>query len=115
MTAPVRQQQTPTPNDENNTKGWQVSFVMPAQYTKADLPIPNDGQVLITELPTQDFVTIKFSGSNEGENLAQHLRLLEAYVQDKNLSVIGEPIYAFYNPPWTLPAMRRNEILMQLQ
>lgn len=31
-----------------------------------------------------------------------------------NLVVVGEPVFAFYNPPWTLPFLRRNEVIFQL-
>ena len=47
-------------------------------------------------------------------NLKQHRKVLENYVRDQNLNVTGEAVYAFYNPPWTLPWMRRNEIMLPI-
>lgn len=108
MTAPV-QQQAATSDGE-----WQVRFVMPAGYTMATLPKPNNPAVRLIERPAERYVVIRFSGTSSAANLGEHLALLERYVQDKQLMVTGAPQYAFYNPPWTLPFLRRNEIMFAL-
>lgn len=108
MTAPV-QQQAATRDGE-----WAVRFVMPAGYTMATLPKPNNPAVRLFERPAERFVVIRFSGTSSAANLSEHQVLLEQYVSDKQLKVTGAPQYAFYNPPWTLPFMRRNEIMFAL-
>ncbi|MEM9243300.1 MAG: heme-binding protein [Pseudomonadota bacterium] len=107
MTAPVIQ--TPT-----ETNQWQVRFVMPKTYTLATLPKPNNPNVKVYQQAAKKFVVIVFSGSITDQNIKQHLALLKQYISKHQLNVTGSPVYAFYNPPWTLPFMRRNEILFEL-
>lgn len=107
MTAPVMQQ-------AEAADSWTVRFVMPAQYSMATLPKPNNSQVKIIEMPPKKVVVIRFSGSITENSLNKHLLLLKQYIADNKLQVNGEPEYAFYNPPWTLPFMRRNEIMFNL-
>jgi effector-binding domain-containing protein len=122
MTAPVIQQESskiamtaPVMQTESSAKQWLVRFVMPSDYTLKTLPKPNNKQVKIIEEPARTMLVIRFSGSMTKGNLARHLQQLNNYVQQHKLQVIGEPVYAFYNPPWTLPIMRRNEIMYQLK
>ncbi len=108
MTAPVLQQQT-TPNT------WAVRFVMPSHYTLATLPTPNNKAVEIKEIPAQKFAVIQFSGRMTAENLGEHQALLEAAITKNGLKKQGEPQFAFYNPPWTLPFFRRNEVMWRVE
>ena len=107
MTAPVQQQST--------GDAWQVSFVMPAEYSMQTLPKPANDRVTLTEIPAKQFVAIRFSGMNSEDNLKEHEQKLMEYVKTNNLSVTGSPKYAFYNPPWTLPFMRRNEVMIEIE
>ena len=106
MTAPVQQQQ--------RKHSWMISFVMPKKFTLKTIPKPNNEMVKINEVPAQRFITIRFSGSNSDDNIRQNERALFNYITQNKINVTGEPKYAFYNPPWTLPFMRRNEIMVQL-
>lgn len=108
MTAPVVQQQT-APNT------WAVRFVMPSEYTLATLPKPNNSAVVLKEMPAQNFAVIRFSGRMTVENLSENQALLEAYIAKNGLQKQGEPQFAFYNPPWTLPFFRRNEVMFAVQ
>jgi effector-binding domain-containing protein len=121
MTAPVMQQSekiamtTPVMQSHaENSNHWKVQFVMPADYTLETLPKPNNQDIQITQQPAHKIVAITFSGRPTAEKLAKYQQHLTQFITDKHLKTIGEPIYAFYNPPWTLPMLRRNEILWQL-
>ena len=107
MTAPVQQQK------EGGT--WQISFVMPSEYSMDTLPKPVNDLVKLKKIPAKQFVVIRFSGTNSDANVEEHEEKLMKYVQSKNILVIGSPKYAFYNPPWTLPFMRRNEVMIEIQ
>lgn len=106
MTAPVQQQST--------GKSWQISFVMPSKYTIDSLPEPKNDRVKLKEILSKKFIVIQFSGKISNENLAEHEKQLMNYIKAKDFKTYGSPKYAFYNPPWTLPFMRRNEVMLEI-
>lgn len=120
MTAPVQQQasekiaMTAPVQQQEEAGSWKVNFVMPTKYRIDTIPKPNNDRVKLHTLPTKQFVVITFSGSNSNANIAQHEKLLMDYVDNNAIQTVGSPKYAFYNPPWTLPFMRRNEIMLEL-
>ena len=119
MTAPVQQQSTTiamtAPVQQQAAQaGWWVRFVMPSTYTMATLPKPNNTAVKVRLVPASQYVVIRFSGLASERNMAAQRAMLEQYVQMHKLRVYGAPTYAFYNPPWTLPFFRRNEIMLAL-
>lgn len=109
MTAPVIQQAS----DDRGT--WKVRFVMPEEYTLESLPKPNNNQIKILSIPEKHYVVIRFSGSAGEDSLRQKLAELDSYAKKEKINTTGEPIYAFYNPPWTLPFLRRNEIMIEVK
>jgi hypothetical protein len=106
MTAPV----TVTPE----TDGWRVHFVMPSAYTLATLPKPKNTAVTVREVPAKHFAVLGYSGFNTESRIQQRTAELLAWVKAKNLSPISAPQLARYDPPWTLPMWRRNEIMLEL-
>jgi effector-binding domain-containing protein len=107
MTAPVSQ--------TRDGDFWKVRFAMPPSYTLETLPKPNNPAIKIISIPGHRTVAIRFSGFWTDRNLRENLEELEAFIQTQGLKASGDPIYAFYNPPWTLPFFRRNEVLYNLQ
>jgi hypothetical protein len=108
MTAPVLQQSTEQPDE------WKVRFVMPPEYTLASLPKPDDNRIKFIAIPAYRAAIIRFAGFNTNTNLKQHQDILVHWLEKEKIKSIGEPLFAFYNPPWTLPFMRRNEVMIQI-
>jgi DNA gyrase inhibitor GyrI len=106
MTAPVMQEQ--------RMDKWKIRFVMPKKYSFETLPKPNSKDVILVPLPARRFAVIRFSGLANDENIKQHTQELEAYILAQTLKPIGGPLLAFYNPPWTLPFLRRNEVMIEI-
>lgn len=106
MTAPVLQ--------ERDMNKWKVQFIMPKKYSLETLPKPNSKEVILISLPARRFAVIQFSGLADDENIKQHTDKLKAFISDERLKSIGETIFAFYNPPWTIPFLRRNEIMIEI-
>jgi len=104
MTAPVTMQQS--------DGKWRMYFVMPSQYTLSTLPTPNNPAVTLRELPATRMAAIRFSGLAGEEKTAKKTAELMAWLKSKNIVPIGEPELARYNPPWTLPFLRRNEVMV---
>ncbi len=108
MTTPVTQQASGAPDS------WKVRFMMPETFTAETLPVPNDKRVTIVAEPEKRYAVIRFSGWSSESNLSEHRALLEQWVAERGLKAAAPPIAAFYNPPWSLPFLRRNEYLIPL-
>ena len=107
MTAPV--------GIESNAGKWTVSFVMPAEYTMETIPKPINPQVQLRQIPAIKKAVISFSGFYNTQKVADKTLELEQWMRTHHLIGTSPPNFARYNPPWTLPFMRRNEILINLR
>ena len=107
MTSPV--------NIEPNAGQWIVSFVMPAQYTMESLPKPLNSKVQLRQIPSVKRAVISFSGFYNANKVTERTLELEEWMKSKNLQAASAPKFARYNPPWTLPFMRRNEIMIDVR
>jgi hypothetical protein len=120
MTAPVQQQSAkiamtaPVQQQAINPHTWIIRFIMPSQYTMHSLPTPKNTLVQLQAISDKKFIVIRFSGRHSQQNIKKHEEKLLAYIQNNLIKVSGSPTYAFYNPPWTLPFLRRNEIMLEL-
>lgn len=106
MTAPVIQQ--------SSGSEWKVRFVMPANYTLATIPKPNNHAVTLHEVAGKRYAAIRFSGMASEDTLKEKTDALNAFIAEKKLKVLSTTTLAFYNPPWTLPFLRRNEVMVEI-
>ena len=107
MTAPVGQSPTP--------EGWTVSFMLPDGFSLENAPVPSDPQVRLRALPARQVASIRYAGGDEEKTYQEHLKALQDWVARQGWKPAGELIWARYNPPFTPPFWRRNEILMPLE
>ena len=120
MTAPVTQQasekiaMTAPVTQQGDGKAWRVRFVMPANYTIDTLPKPRNPAVKLKEIEGKRFAVIRFSGMAGEASLERHMDELKRYLGARNFTSLAAATYAFYNPPWTLPFLRRNEIMIEI-
>ena len=108
MTAPVAQ--TPSGVDR-----WTVQFFMPAAYAMAELPVPNDPTVELVVVPAETYAVVRFIGVGSVRAVETHKAQLLAGLAGSGWTVRGEPVVWFYDPPWTLPPMRRNEVAIRVE
>lgn len=94
---------------------YKMTFVMPARYTRSTLPRPNNNKVIIEEIPQKKMAAIRFNGRRSQQRNAKFAKDLQIWITNDGMEVLSGPIYAGYNPPWTLPAMRRNEVLFEVK
>jgi len=106
MTTPV------TSRSMDNT--MTVSFFMPDGYSLSSLPEPQDSRIHFVQLPARKLAAIRFSGSWNPVAFAKHAEELVKRLRLSNLEPDGEPYYAYYNPPFTPPILRRNEVLVPM-
>ncbi len=107
MTAPVQ--------ETLGTERPLMTFTMPAAYSMQDLPAPNDERVRLVEVPEKTVASLSFSGWATGGRVASMRDELLMTLESNDVEVVGQPILNQYNPPWTPPFMRRNEISVEVR
>ncbi len=107
MTAPVQRTMA-------SGSGGEMAFVMPAEYALEELPAPDDDRVRIRQEPAFHAAVIRFSGRATEERVDAHWEILTAFLEEQQIETAGRPTLNQYNPPWTLPFMRRNEIIIPI-
>jgi hypothetical protein len=119
MTAPVTMEAQSekigmtTPVTMQKTEGmWRMHFVMPSQYTMETLPKPNNPAVTLRQLPSQRYAVIRFSWFAGEEKVVKKTSELLTWMKHNNITPKGSPELARYNPPWTPPFLRRNEVMI---
>ena len=92
----------------------EMVFVLTTNFTLDTAPKPTDPKVRIAEIPARRVATIRFAGFFRDAAIAENTQLLQAWMADQGLAPVGAPESAGYNPPWTLPPFRRNEVLIPI-
>ena len=106
MTAPVAQQRV-----ENK---WAVSFLMPASYTLETLPEPDDPKIRLRQVPARRMAVVRYSGFWSEKNYLRYKKDLALWIKKNGFKIVGEPVWARYNPPFMPWFLRRNEVLMPI-
>ncbi|NND55435.1 MAG: heme-binding protein [Gammaproteobacteria bacterium] len=118
MTVPVRQRAgekiaMTVPVQQSRTEdSWTMSFMLPSKYTLETAPQPTDSRVYIREVPGRLMAVKKFSGRLRDANFEKHERKLTDRIAEYGVQPAGELERATYNGPFTLPFMRRNEVMV---
>ncbi len=107
MTAPVLA--------EGKNSEWLISFVMPKEYSMESLPKPNNSAVVLIERQRERYAVVVFSGLVRESSYNEKATLLNEFVKIQGLSSVGSLLIARYNPPWTLPFFRRNELMVKVR
>lgn len=104
MTAPVET----APASEGG--GYAMRFFLPAGYSLKTAPEPTDSRVRLGRLPEQTMAVLRFSGDRGEDRVAEMKARLLARLDDSEWRPTGMPVAYFYDPPWTIPFLRRNEV-----
>lgn len=124
MTAPVVQKSesekismtAPVVISPNENKTWTMTFSMPSKFTLETLPVPTDERVKLEKVNGKLVAALTFTGFwNESKNAEKALELTEWMKGFQEYQLASPPMFAGYNPPWTLPFLRRNEMLIELR
>ncbi|BBZ03937.1 heme-binding protein [Mycolicibacterium chitae] len=107
MTAPVAQSRDPQ-------GGSVIRFYMPAKWSLATLPSPNDSHVRLVEVPAETFAVLRFTGDRSPAAVQRRTEELLKTLADNGIKSDGEALSWFYDPPWTIPFRRRNEVAVPI-
>ena len=120
MTAPVLMQPTGAPDggealDRVEIDGWTMAFILPSEYTLDKAPQPASPRVEIRDVEPRRVASIRFSGRFTVRNGETHRAKLSDWLSSRNLPHRADWKLAGYDPPFTLPILRRNEVLVTLR
>ncbi|UMB69949.1 SOUL family heme-binding protein [Mycobacterium paraterrae] len=108
MTAPVAQQ-------ADADGQWLIRFFMPADKTRESLPDPDDPAVSLVTVPPETVAVKRFSGSTDPKAVAAKATDLLRTLDGQGMKAVGTPAAWFYDPPWTVPPLRRNEVWVAVE
>ncbi|MEM9938808.1 MAG: heme-binding protein [Pseudomonadota bacterium] len=119
MTAPVTRQKSekiamtaPVTRTQSDDDVWTVAFVMPSDFTMETLPMPNNPDVTIRNVPGELMATVRFSGNgSERAHISKQVDL-ETWIEEQGYVATGAPRYAGYDAPWKPAPFRRNEVMI---
>ena len=107
MTAPVTQ--------EKAGEKWRIAFVMPSRSSLATLPEPLDSIIKLKEIPARLMAAVRYSGTWSRGRYEDKEKSLREFIRQKALKIVGEPVWARYNPPFMPWFLRRNEVLIPVE
>ncbi|MDC3087975.1 heme-binding protein [Candidatus Pelagibacter sp.] len=106
MTVPVTQEI----KNENMT----MQFYLPSKFNKDDAPKPSNSDIKILTIEGGYYAVIKYSGRSSDKNFLKNKDKLKKQLKQDNITIIGPPIRASYNSPFTLPMLKRNEVMYRI-
>ncbi len=118
MTAPVAQQIAMTaPVAQMPAEGgaWTIRFFLPSTLTVETAPAPLDPAIHIITVPPATMAVLRFSGVPRAASVATERGRLMSGLRASSWMAVGDPVAWFYDPPWTLPWLRRNEVAIEVQ
>ena len=136
MTAPVITSRPAGKNSEQiamtapvlNTKTDKqiMSFILPSKYTIETAPQPLDPDVTLRKIPERLCAAVRFSGICYDETAKQKAGILledlkqnaiEPTAEVKEKVERGDQYWelARYNPPWTIPFLRTNDVMIPIE
>ena len=106
MTSPVHM-------DINDSES-SMSFVMPSEYNRENLPKPDNSEIKI-ETTTEEYVAaIHFGGYANEEDIKKYADQLENSLKLSGIEYFGNFRFLGYNAPYQV-LDRKNEIIMSIQ
>ena len=123
MTAPVVQQPArekiamtaPVVQAEDTPGEWTMAFSMPKKWTLATLPKPQNPNITLREEPAKKVAAVEFSGVANTELLDTNEADLRTWMVENDIVAIGPAEYAFYDAPWVIGPLRRNEVIIPVE
>ena len=106
MTAPVSSQK------DGNT--WRYQFVLPSGYTLDNAPRPLNPEITLAETSPKRVAVVRYAWLATDKARSKNTQALLDWMESQGLAPESEPRWAGYNPPWTLPPFRRNEVLIDI-
>ena len=106
MTAPAIQ--------SNENGNMVMQFLLPSNFTKKNAPTPSDKDLKLTVIEQGHYAVIRYSGRLSKKNFDKRRLILKDNLLKDNIEILSPAIRATYNAPFTLPFLRRNEVMFRV-
>ena len=106
MTVPVTQ--------EIKNGNVTMQFYLPSKFNKDNTPKPSNSEIEILTIEGGYYAVIKYSGRSSDKNFLKNKNILEKALKQDNIVLLSPPIKASYNSPFTLPILKRNEVMYRI-
>ena len=106
MTVPVTQ--------EIKNGNMTMQFYLPLKFNKDNAPKPSNSDIKILTIEGGYYAVIRYSGRSSDKNFIKNKDILEKQLKQDNIEIISPPIRASYNSPFTLPMLKRNEVMYKI-
>ena len=106
MTVPVTQ--------EVKNGNMTMQFYLPSKFNKENTPKPSNSEIKVLTIEGGYYAVIKYSGRSSDKNFLKYKDMLEKQLKQDNISILSPPIRASYNSPFTLPMLKRNEVMYRI-
>ena len=106
MTVPVTQ--------EIKNGNMTMQFYLPSKFNKDNAPKPSNLEIKVLTIEGGYYAAIKYSGRSSDKNFLKNKDILEKELKQDNIIILSSPIRASYNSPFTLPILKRNEVMYKV-
>ena len=106
MTVPVTQ--------EIKNGNMTMQFYLPLKFNKDNAPKPSNSEIQILTIEGGYYAVIKYSGRSSDQNFLKNKEILDKELKQDNITILSPPIRASYNSPFTLPILKRNEVMYRI-
>ena len=106
MTVPVTQ--------EIKNGSMTMQFYLPLKFNKDNAPKPSNSDIKILNIEGGYYAVIKYSGRSSDKNFLKNKNILKKQLKQDNITIVSPPIRASYNSPFTLPMLKRNEVMYKI-
>ena len=106
MTVPVTQ--------EIKNGNMTMQFYLPLKFNKDNAPKPSNSDIKILTIEGGYYAVIKYSGRSSDKNFLKNKNILEKLLKQDEITILSPPIRASYNSPFTLPMLKRNEVMYRI-
>ncbi len=106
MTVPVTQ--------EIKNGNMTMQFYLPLKFNKDNAPKPSNSDIKILTIEGGYYAVIRYSGRSSDKNFLKNKDILEKLLKQDNITILSPPVRASYNSPFTLPMLKRNEVMYRI-
>jgi len=92
-----------------------MRFFLPKDFTLSSSPVPRNPRVKLAELPPEVFAALRYSGISNDEKFKEKSEQIKAALKDSKWTIAGEPNLFGFDPPYTIPFLRRNEVMIKVE